>query len=41
MKPVDTEIQKPIIKSILPKKVKFRLVIEIDTIITYTEVLRL
>jgi len=36
---VNIKIQKPIVKSTLPKKVKFKLVIEFDTMIIYTEAL--
>jgi hypothetical protein len=34
---MDIAIQKLMVKSTLPKKAKFRLVIEFDTVITYTE----
>jgi hypothetical protein len=39
--PVDKEIHKLAVKSIIFKKAKFRLVIEVDTMITCTEVSRL
>jgi hypothetical protein len=35
--PMDIEIHKPIIHLILPNKDKSRLVIELDTLITYIE----
>lgn len=36
---VNIKIQKPIVKSTLPKKVKFKLVIEFDITIIYIEAL--
>jgi hypothetical protein len=39
--PMDIKIQKPIVKSTLLKKAKFMLVIELDTMITYTKASRL
>jgi hypothetical protein len=38
---MDIKIQKPTVKSTIPKKAKFKLVIEFDIIITITEVPRL
>jgi hypothetical protein len=38
---IDIKIKKLIIKSTFPKKAKFRLVIELDTIITFIETPRI
>jgi hypothetical protein len=39
--PMDIKIQKPTVKSTFLKKAKFMLVIELDTMITYTKASRL
>jgi len=38
---LDIKIKKPMVKSTFPKKAKFRLVIELDTIITFIEAPRI